>query len=517
LKRLIGIVLTAIILAGCTTSQAPPAGEPEVATTSKAKATEEPVVIKSRYPACDSIELQPVTRVSNSDWKAFQPVCQTDQTQETPALTSNLPENNVQRCQLIETSWERARYEDAYPTGFPRAEGGLEDGNYKIAVIPVQYPDIKGDGQPLDFTKPAAEMMSKYYEVFTRGKVSFDWEFYGDWITIDQPSENFSQSETQQNTAQHGEENTSVVDRFWNAALSASDPFVDFTGVDMVFFILPRNQDVSQEFNLWPPSNGPYQTDEGKIYRGFTPGSYQFRPDKNLWAFWAHETMHYFRVPDLYWHSQNSVKRSDFTLSGPFKGLDIMDNQDGVTKSLSGWPMWLAGWMTDDEVFCLTDENFQETSFVLTPVSIADTSLKTILIRMSDTQAIAIESRRSTEFDVDKPANRSREGVLVYHIDTSFGNGAGPMTALAPEGRTLIYIETKVENDFSLDSILYKGNSISIGGYVITVNESTEFTDTVSITRDQSWVSGDEPTYVCYSEKNRDLSVEYPGTCPITF
>jgi hypothetical protein len=173
--------------------------------------------------------------------------------------------------------------------------------------------------------------------------------------------------------------------------------------------------------------------------------------------------------------------------------------------------------MTDDEVFCLTDENFQETSFVLTPVSIADTSLKTILIRMSDTQAIAIESRRSTEFDVDKPANRSREGVLVYHIDTSFGNGAGPMTVLAPEGRTLIYIETKVENDFSLDSILYKGNSISIGGYVITVNESTEFTDTVSITRDQSWVSGDEPTYVCYSEKNRDLSVEYPGTCPITF
>ena len=469
------------------------------------------------YPACDTDKVQPLTVLADKNWQTYSYNCTTDRQKPEVTLAYNPPVNNLEPCKLIETSPERVRYADL-TTGFPRSTNAyrLRDGEHKIAVIPIQWPDFKGEADIMDTLKPAAKKVDDWYKIYTRGNVSFDWEFYDGWITLPDESSNYSQSEAQQNTGQWSEENTSIIDYFWNTALEASDPYVDFTGVDMVFFILPTTQDVVAEFNLWPPGTNSFQTDEGPIQRGYTPGSFHFRDGNEVWMFWIHEMQHYFKMPDLYWVDQNSVKRTDRTLPGPMQGFDMMTNQGGVTKSLNGWLMWLAGWADDKELYCLTKDNFQETSFEVNTIDKTDASLKSVILKLSDTSAVVIESRRKTVFD-SQVEQRDRDGVFVYHVDTSIGHGEGPLTILAPAGRTLVSSLTEFQNQTALDAVLYEGNSIDIAGYHITVNQAKQFSDVVSISKIPDWVPGSDPTYVCHTKANRDLSKSYALSCPIVY
>jgi len=84
---------------------------------------------------------------------------------------------------------------------------------------------------------PAAKKVDEWYSIYTRAEVSFDWQFHDTWITLPFESARYSQSEAQQNTDQWGDENVGVIDLFWSTALEAADPSVDFTGVEIVYFI----------------------------------------------------------------------------------------------------------------------------------------------------------------------------------------------------------------------------------------------------------------------------------------
>jgi Neuraminidase (sialidase) len=69
----------------------------------------------------------------------------------------------------------------------------------------------------------------------------------------------------------------------------------------------------------------------------------------------------------------------------------------------------------------------------------SDMSLKSVILKLSDTSAVVISSSRRTQFDVQRKKRR-RDGVLVFHEDTSIGHGEGPQTVIAPAGRTLITV-----------------------------------------------------------------------------
>jgi M6 family metalloprotease-like protein len=477
------------------------------------------------YPDCDTPQVQNLTTVDNPDWRTFRVECLSDRSEAPEVLPVLQTQVDPEVCKLEDVSPSRLNAisrgvpDENYIVGFPRTESPyrLPDAELKVAVIPVDFSNYKDDVDPLTIFEPAAAMMDEFYQIYTRGAVTFDWYFHDQWVTIDEPIEKFTQSEGMA-AAQWSQANVSVVDKFWEYAIAAADPVVDFTDVDMVYFVMPRDQDAAQEFNLWPPHSGSYSTEEGDIQRGFVPGSYQFRPDKSLWAFWIHETLHYFRLPDLYWHDQNSIKRSEFTLPGAIQGFDIMSNQDGVSKALSTWLMWLADWLEDSEVVCLDGSSALDGSVEISAVQFDDSKPKSAMIRMSDKEAIVIESRRQTQFDVEREMNRSRDGVIVYVVNTEIDNGAGLATILAPEGRTLIRMEEAAGNgDLNLDAVLYEGNFLEVGGFRIQVAQALADSDVINITKVEDWTSGTDPSYVCFTKANRDLAKDYPLTCPIVF
>ena len=468
------------------------------------------------YPNCDTLALQPMTKKFRQDrfTLTYETNCATDRTATTEALEALVSGTNLEPCRLNDRSLE-GQSPDGMRVGSPRSPTKWADGERKVILVAFDFPDIKDPIEPQDLLGKHVEMFKEYMDTFSRGKVSFDFYIHPTRITLLEPSYKFSQSEAQQNTSQWGEANVSAVDYFYTQAIRAMDPVIDFSGHDMVLFIPPRGQEVFAEFNLWPPHSKTYPTDEGPIVRGFTPGGgYHFRPDNDLWFFWAHEVMHYYRLPDLYWHDQNSVKGTENTFSGAFKEYDIMDGK--FTRTLNSYLMWLAGWSLDGEHECLTPENFTNSSYEIFPVGNKDDSLKSVMIKLSDTQLLVAESRRNTKFD--RVGKRANEGVLVYIVDTTRGNGEGALTVLAPEKRTFIFDLLPGGNGTEfLDAFLYEGNKLEVAGYKIEVNKAFIGSDVVSISRVPGWQPGMAGNYLCVTKENRQLDDPDRVDCPLQF
>jgi hypothetical protein len=138
------------------------------------------------------------------------------------------------------------------------------------------------------------------------------------------------------------------------------------------------------------------------------------------------------------------------------------------------------------------------------------------MIPIDERFQIVIESRRLSQFDVASAfKGRSREGVLIYLVDATRGQGEGTQVLIAPQGRGLYKysIESSWRTD-QLDAMFYEGNTVDIAGYRITVNEFKKDRDVVSVSK----VSKDEVqfgNYVCITEENRDRTRDYEEYCPL--
>ena len=509
LKLLVGLVVPVLALTGCTATP-----EVQAAPTTSVAAAEssEPEVV-----SCDPPEVDPLTLLGDASMNSFLATCPTDKTTPEIALAALDTATELEPCMLVEVNEERERYKDN-TTGFPRATDPyrLKDGKYKVMVIPVDWPDLKDEVDPMSFLPEAASMYSKWYEAYSGGRLTLDIEVYPEWIEMATESEKFSQSEFEQNANQWGDSNRAKIDFFWNQALGAADPLVDFTGVEIVMFVVPRFQDVISEFNLWPPGNGSFQTDEAVIERGFTPGSFHFRPDNQLWAFWVHETLHYLKMPDLYWVDLNSFRAQPTTFPAPNYGYDVLNTANELRR-INSWLLWLMDWLDPNELSCYTAETFVDGSVEIASNHIQDDRTKAVMLKLSEHELLLIESHRLTEFDA--PMNRSRDGVLIQYVDTHIPHGQGAMTILAPKGRTLLQVSMPGGNQEQvLDAVFYEGNSIDIAGYHITVNQANEDSDLVSISKIPDWVSGSVPEYVCINMENRERNIDPENmTCPLVF
>lgn len=519
-----GIILSLVLLlSGCT--QAVDVEEDQDAavagvTTEQADDSTETTIDAYPYPDCDSPAVEPLTVRSGypDGFESYRATCSTDRTEPQVALGAFSGENNVDLCRLADLSPHPELYgPNALNVGFPSRGGTdtLPDGNYRVVAAGVDWPDLQ---DPMDierFLEHHVEFFQEWFATYSRGKVSFDFYIHPDWITMPDSIDNYSQFIDQRTYNQWSDETVDQVSYFYNQVFSVADPLIDFTAVDMVLFVPPRQADQFMEFNLWPPGTDVFETDEGTIARGFTGGNYHHQEHYDFWSFWVHESMHYFQLPDLYWVDQDGTKASEATLPGPFQGYDILSSF--YSMGLNSWLMWLAGWLDDSEVVCLTEENFQDASFEVFSNDQVSLDTKAIMLPLSEKDMIVIESRRRTQFDM-KP-QRARDGVLVYHVDTSIPHGEGTITLLAPEGRGLVESVMRGGNGDTpaLDAILYEGNSIDIAGYHITVNQAKTGSDIVSVSRIPDWVPGSDPTYVCFTRENRDTTVDHPLSCPLVF
>jgi M6 family metalloprotease-like protein len=144
-------------------------------------------------------------------------------------------------------------------------------------------------------------------------------------------------------------------------------------------------------------------------------------------------------------------------------------------RDFLGWNKWKLNWVTDDQVSCVSASSSAQVTQMISPIGTATTDKKMVVINLSPTTALAVEVRRKSPMDDLKPSD---EGVIVYRVDTTKGQGLGAYT--------IVSNPNKIVTPQSFPEVLgtmKPGESVTSNGYVISVLQSTTAGDYVSVKR----------------------------------
>ena len=369
------------------------------------------------------------------------------------------PSANIELCKIKEDSSARRRSDNPLPTGFPRHTIAQKTGTVKWALIPLDFPDLAGEANFRSRVDEQMKLTSEWFDTVSEGKFKVEWVVLDKWVRIPNPT-----SEYKIPYSDNLERVPNAV-KLWNNAMTESDKVFDFTGIQTVNFILPKGQDFvleSAQGFPWQPEVKAVVTNEGSVSSFSIPGKFFDVPERQYWSYYAHEFGHAMAMPHI----------GSSRVSNPFIGLEIMGGQDGETRELSGWMRFVAGWLDDEKVYCQELSTLKNTDVTLVPLSGSGNGVKMVVVPVSATKAVVIESRRETKFSCKMPSKRN--GILVYTYDATFGhteNFLKPATPLgrADEGSSDCFV-SRYPNP-----ILYKGDKISVEGVTIEVVDSLNY------------------------------------------
>ncbi len=245
-------------------------------------------------------------------------------------------------------------------------------------------------------------------------------------------------------------------------AISLADPEFDFEDIDSVVVIAtPRADSIQRGTALLSP-DWDFYADDQTIGNATSLGS-----GPRAWSTIAHELGHNLGLPDLYdrhvkLDSEGHLSDDKARFVGVFGLMGGGVNEKLTHPEVFAWSRWQLGWLRDTQVTCVTSF---PTSVQLTPLAIPG-GIKAVVVPLTETTALVVESRRKLGYDL----RLSKEGALVYKVDTSVRTGEGP----------IVVGSTSKPPDAS--ALLGPGEVWNSDGYSVTVKEVVPGGDLVEIT-----------------------------------
>jgi M6 family metalloprotease-like protein len=370
--------------------------------------------------------------------------------------------DNIELCKIKEVSKSRGMT----GAGFPEWNSLTpRNGTVKWALIPIDFPDLQGEANFMPRVVEQMQLLSDWFETVSEGKFKVEWVVADKWMTLPNDSTQYTIGQSANLAkAPNGA-------KLFKDAMAASDPSFNFKNIQTVNFILPSNQKVIDETSQgfpWDQAVKDLTTNEGPISSYSIPGDFMSVPGKTYWSYWAHEFGHAIGLPHI------GTSRGD---AYPFHALDILGNQDGPDKELSGWIRFIAGWLNNDRVYCKDISNLSELEVTIVPLSDKDSGIKLAIVPISSTKALLIESRRVTKFSCTTPTKRN--GVLAYIYDATLGHNENFLIPYSSSSRTPEIDSCNSRNSRSAppvaDLLLRAGEKITVEGVTIEVLESLNY------------------------------------------
>lgn len=371
-------------------------------------------------------------------------------------VPSSQPSSNIELCKTKESSGQ-----NSLPTGFRSSKFNFatKSGTVKWALVPLDFTDIPGE---VDFRARVNDQMatlSEWFDVVSEGKFKVEWVVADKWTTLPGTSNDYKIPFSD------GPDRSPAIADFWNKAITASDKNFDYTNIQTVNFILPLSQTVVAETLQgfpWEQAVKNYTTQEGKVSSFSIPGVFFNQGGRQYWSYWAHEFGHAMGIPHI----------GSSRVANPFLVLDLMGSQDGYTRELSGWLRFVAGWLDDQKVYCQELANLGSNDLTLIPMSSRDDGIKMVVIPITNSKSLIIESRRETKFSCTMPTKRN--GVLAYLYDATLGHAENFLIPVTPEGRPDESSSNCQVSRFP-NPLLYKGDKIDVEGVTIEVLDSLNY------------------------------------------
>jgi hypothetical protein len=247
------------------------------------------------------------------------------------------------------------------------------------------------------------------------------------------------------------------------------DSQINFTGAQMVVVVVPGGTplDVIQQGPL-----GDFITQEGIITGGSSvyPDTYS-NPLQLEYAglahpyFWLHELFHLGIPLDDHYGDGKLDVNSEYGLGW----WTLMTPGGG---DLSIWEKWILGYISDTQVRC-ANKSYKSLHW-LAPSSVKTSENKALIIPLSQTKIIVIESIRAAGMYYKWPKNTW--GALTYVVDVTKEEHGQGMKLILPQNRT-----AGVSPYILAEAPLRLGESVSYEGVKISITESGNFGDVVQV------------------------------------
>jgi hypothetical protein len=276
---------------------------------------------------------------------------------------------------------------------------------------------------------------------------------------------------------------------FQNDVISAWDSEINFSEIDYVLIFGPPTLFI-EEFNR-AINFKPFATSEKTIYSVMVAGplllkegtnkNYQYANNTNSYNLgYAEETMihegiyHLLGLDDHLGDESFRDPRNPDPTDPSLLGTGSWGNMSGLQGELLTWDKWVTNLIYDAQVNCV--DLSKASSHWIRPSSSRGVFTKMVVIPLSRSKAVVVESRRSTGYNFKFPL--APEGALVYTVDTSDTRFSYGMTVYRPSNRTGGRFFKGV---LLGDATLKKGESITVDGVKVTVTNSGEFGDVVKV------------------------------------
>lgn len=197
---------------------------------------------------------------------------------------------------------------------------------------------------------------------------------------------------------------------YTQSVLNIADPKVNFSNYDIVYILVHDN--VKDFFEYGPVvsyrDSSMYKTEDGIVKNIVVGTDPEISMGGSKWRWMAHETMHLIGLEHPHNHEND-----DNTKASIFSIMDF----GWVAPGLYALERWKLNWISDRQVRCIDSSNPSTTYHKVNSIEGFDRLGKMVAIKISDSEILVIESRRS-EFMDDMPKNY--EGLLVYSYNNEY-------------------------------------------------------------------------------------------------
>lgn len=348
--------------------------------------------------------------------------------------------------------------------GFPRYSARLSStGTVNVTFIMVDFSDSVASASVASVYATVANS-KQFFTDMSYGRLNYNMITPGaSWVRMPQPSTSYNF------TTGH---RTYISDAV-TAAVSAG---ISFASTDLVVII--QNPATTTISSIGPASlmeAGQGITVSGRELLNFVTSGNDYTTNGYLWL--NHESTHTLGLVDLYSYAPASNSFADLVpYTGGFSLMGVSSVSAMFAPSHTAWERYVLGWIDDSQVDCVNPHSTGTHTATITPINTTG-GKKAVIVPVSETKAVVVESRRASSYD----ANLTKEGALVYVVDSKIQSGYGPLRVYPGGGASDPWFATAPRA---------AGESVTVEGVTVEVlSYSSSGGDTVRVSANGVQVS----------------------------
>lgn len=345
-------------------------------------------------------------------------------------------------------------------------------GLVNVLVVPIDFSDAQGSSTPESVYKKDFDVMTKWFSVYSNGKLQMSIDMKNNWFRAPLPAANYDPSLWQNN-------DYATQQKVVQGYVDLTSSKIDYSKADAVVFVYPKSAFNSTGYmHMW---NADFKTDGTQLSFSVlsslgTAGKYE-----PFWQWMSHELL----------HSMGLAMHSPANPAG--WGIDW--GRFSYSEALTPWNQMILDWINPDQYYCVTGNQVSKTKLTLIPQESSDPGLRTVFVRVSNSEVLMVVSYRNDTWAHETP--NDFYGTMVALIDTSkqvdmSGEHSDDTFDGVKYQKPGVWLHpiNQVTDDTSWNNLhtgeggalMYLGDSVSYKGVTVKLVESNNF-DTVEISR----------------------------------